>query len=111
MARTRKDYRVDAARHLYALNANRIYKGKLPAFLYAVGVLDVMIDRKGNVVSTSWSRAPEHAPAVMAEIVRTIEKASPLPVPARLGRTVYTDVWLWHKSGKFQLDSLSEGQA
>jgi hypothetical protein len=22
----------------------------------------------------------------------------------------YTDVWLWHKSGKFQLDTLTEGQ-
>jgi hypothetical protein len=23
---------------------------------------------------------------------------------------VYTDTWLWHKSGKFQLDTLTEGQ-
>jgi len=22
----------------------------------------------------------------------------------------YTDVWLWHKSGQFQLDTLTEGQ-
>ena len=29
---------------------------------------------------------------------------------ARLGKVVYTDTWLWHKSGKFQLDTLTEGQ-
>jgi len=23
---------------------------------------------------------------------------------------VYSDVWLWHKSGHFQLDTLTEGQ-
>jgi hypothetical protein len=27
-----------------------------------------------------------------------------------LGKVVYSDVWLWHKSGNFQLDTLTEGQ-
>ena len=30
--------------------------------------------------------------------------------PARIGRMTYTDTWLWDKSGKFQLDTLTEGQ-
>ena len=30
--------------------------------------------------------------------------------PARMGKVVYTDTWLWHKSGRFQLDTLTEGQ-
>ena len=46
----------------------------------------------------------------MAEIVRTVKAASPFPAPAKLGNVVYTDTWLWHKSGRFQLDTLSEGQ-
>ncbi|MCC2635699.1 MAG: hypothetical protein K0S48_3585, partial [Ramlibacter sp.] len=25
-------------------------------------------------------------------------------------KVVYTDTWLWHKSGRFQLDTLTEGQ-
>jgi len=57
-----------------------------------------------------WMRAPSHAPEVMAEIERTIRQASPFPAPARLGRVVYTDTWLWDKSGQFQLDTLTEGQ-
>ena len=103
-------YRQDGATHLYGLNAERIYKGKLPPLLYAIGVLNVEIDRTGRVTRLDWLRAPRHAPEVMAEIERTVRQASPFPAPARLGKVVYTDTWLWHKSGRFQLDTLTEGQ-
>jgi len=78
--------------------------------LYAVGVLETNIDARGFVTGVRWMRAPTHAPEVMAEIERTIRLASPFPVPARLGKLTYTDTWLWHKSGQFQLHTLSEGQ-
>jgi protein TonB len=107
---TPKAYRKDAARHLYALNTPRIYKGELPPMLYAVGVLEVDVDRNGRVGKLHWMRAPKHAPEVMREIERTVHAAAPFPVPARLGRVTYTDVWLWDESGRFQLDSLTEGQ-
>jgi hypothetical protein len=109
-ARTAREYRLDAAGHLYALNPQRIFQGKLPPLLYAIGVLEVEVDARGNVISTHWMRAPSHAPEVVAEIERTVRQAAPYPVPARLGRVTYTDTWLWHKSGKFQLDTLTEGQ-
>jgi len=110
VARTPKEYRQDAARHLYQLNADRIYKGRLPPMLYAIGTLEVQVDRQGNVVGLNWMRAPKHAPEVVTEIERTARAAAPYPVPERLGRVTYTDTWLWHKSGRFQLDTLTEGQ-
>jgi len=103
-------YRGDAATHIYALNQERIWKGRLPPMLYAIGVLDVEVDGRGNVRNMSWRRAPRHAPEVIAEIERTVRSAAPFPVPARMGRVVYTDTWLWHQSGRFQLDTLTEGQ-
>ncbi len=103
-------YRADAAAHLYGLNSDRIYKGRLPPMLYAVGVLQVDVDGRGNVRDLHWMRAPRHAPEVMAEIERTVRAAAPFPAPARMGKVVYTDTWLWHKSGRFQLDTLTEGQ-
>jgi hypothetical protein len=109
-ALTPRAYRRDAASHLYAKNADRIYRGKLPPQLYAIGVLQVEVDNKGRVTSTSWMRAPKHAPEVMAEIEQTVRAAAPYPVPVRMGRVTYTDTWLWHKSGTFQLDTLTEGQ-
>lgn len=109
-ATSAKDYRRDAASHLYAHNANRIFKGQLPPMLYAIGVLEVEVDRNGRVLATHWLRAPKHVPDVIAEIERTVRQAAPYPVPSRMGRVTYTDTWLWDESGKFQLDTLTEGQ-
>lgn len=109
-AATPLDYRRDAAHHLYGQNAHRIYKGKMPPLLYAIGVLQVEVDDQGRVTSTHWMRAPSQAPEVVAEIERTVRMAEPFPAPVRMGRVTYTDTWLWHKSGYFQLDTLTEGQ-
>ena len=53
-------------------------------------------------------RKPSHAPEVVAEIERSVRAAAPFP---SAGKSVtYTDTWLWDKSGRFQLDTLTEGQ-
>ena len=109
-ATTPRAYRSDGATHLYGLNSARIYKGRMPPLLYAIGVLNVEIDQVGRVTKLDWMRAPKHAPEVIAEIERTVRSAAPFPAPARMGKVVYTDTWLWHVSGKFQLDTLTEGQ-
>ena len=103
-------YRADAAGHIYAMNGERIWKGRLPPLLYAIGVLQVEVDGRGNVRNMSWMRAPKHAPEVIAEIEKTVRDAAPFPMPARMGKVIYTDTWLWHQSGQFQLDTLTEGQ-
>jgi protein TonB len=107
---TPRAYRQDAASHLYGQNAPRIFKGRLPPLLYAIGVLQVEVDRDGHVQKMNWMRAPKHAPEVMAEIERTVRAAAPFPAPVRMGKVVYTDTWLWDRSGRFQLDTLTEGQ-
>ena len=103
-------YRRDAARHIYEANGPRIYTGMLPPVLYAIGTLQVNLDARGKVVSMHWMRAPKHAPEVIAEIERTVLAASPFPAATRLGTVTWTDTWLWDKSERFQLDTLSEGQ-
>ncbi len=85
-ATSAKDYRLDAATHLYRKNAARIYHGKLPPMLYAVGVLQTDIDRHGGVTRTRWLRPPKHAPEVIAEIEKMVRLTAPYPAPARLGR-------------------------
>lgn len=110
LARDHKAYRKDAAGHLYGTHAQRIYKGRMPPLLEAVGVLNVDIDKTGAVKAIHWMRAPRHVPHVMTEIERMVKAAAPYPVPQHLRQVTYTDTWLWHKSGKFQLDTLTEGQ-
>ena len=51
-ARNAHEYRVDAAKHLYKLNGARIFKGRMPPMLYAVGVLDIEVDKQGQVSRT-----------------------------------------------------------
>lgn len=109
-ARDAKAYRRDAAAHLYARQAEQLYKGRLPPMLYAVGVLQVDIGRHGEVLDLHWQRAPRHAPEVMDAIERMVRAAAPYPALRHMNRVTYTDVWLWDRSGRFQLDTLTEGQ-
>ena len=109
-ATNEKAYRQDGARAIYAAYPDSIYKGKLPPLLYAVAVVETELDSSGNVRDVRMVRAPSHAPEITAKIRDLIRKASPLPAPSRIGATKYTDVWLFDKSGKFQLDTLTEGQ-
>jgi len=110
LARNAKDYRKDAASHLYAQHRERVFKGRLPPMLEAVGVVHVEIDQRGGVKAVNWQRAPRHAPQVMREIERMVRAAAPYPAPVHMSQVTYTDVWLWHRSGRFQLDTLTEGQ-
>ncbi len=109
-ATSARAYRRDGAQHIYSLNQHRIYPGQMPPLLQAVGVMQVELDARGHIRRLEWMRAPKHVPAVMAEIERTVRAAAPFPAPRRLGSVVYTDTWLWDKSGRFQLDTLTEGQ-
>jgi hypothetical protein len=110
LADNQADYRLDAASHLYDMNSARIFKGVLPHFLYAIGVVQVQVDGKGQLTGLNWLRAPVHAPEVIAEIERTVRRAAPFPAPVHMGSATYIETWLWDASGNFQLHTLSEGQ-
>jgi protein TonB len=105
-----KAYRKDAARHIYALNKDQIYKGKLPPLVHAIVVTEVDVDANGKVGNINLIRTPSHAPDVTARVQQLIHAASPMPAPQRMGGVKYMDVWLVDKSGRFQLDTLTEGQ-
>lgn len=110
MADSPKAYKVDAARHVYKAYANQIYKGKLPPLVHAIVVLEVDLDASGKVRDINMIRVPTHAPDVTARVKEMIQKVSPMPAPSRLGGVKFTEVWLVDKSGRFQLDTLTEGQ-
>ncbi|RYF66405.1 MAG: hypothetical protein EOO29_38830 [Comamonadaceae bacterium] len=103
-------YRKQGAQHLYKAYAKQIYKGKIPPLVYAVVVVETDVDAQGNVRLVTYSRTPSHAPEVPPKIAEMIRAASPLPAPGRIGAHTYVDTWLWDKSGRFQLDTLTEGQ-
>lgn len=103
-------WRKQGAQHIYKRYASKIYKGKIPPLVYAVVVVETDVDAQGRVVNVTFSRTPSHAPEVPPQIAELIKEASPFPNPGRLGAHTYVDTWLWDKSGKFQLDTLTQGQ-
>ena len=111
MASTPREYRLDVARHIYASYPKRIYHGRLPPLIHAVVVLETTVDAHGVPRDVKVVRGPSHAPDVTAAVREMTLRVSPLPVPSRLGGPVrYTEIWLVHKDGRFQLDALTEGQ-
>jgi hypothetical protein len=103
-------YRKDAARHLYDSYAANVLKGKVPAYVYAVMVTDTEVDAQGNVLSVRVVRAPSEADEVVPWVLAMIRRASPLPALLHLKGTRYVDIWLVDENGRFQLDTLTEGQ-
>ncbi len=110
VAHTPAEYRLLAARHVYEQHAAQLFSGPMPPLLQAVGVLDIEIDAQGEVRGLNWLRAPTHAPEVVRQIEQLVHRAAPYPAPVNLRSVTYTDTWLWHHSGRFQLHTLSEGQ-
>jgi hypothetical protein len=105
------EYRIDAARHIYAAYPMRVYRGRLPPLLYGIIMLETELDASGQVLNVSVVRKPaadEVAPWVLA----MVRRAAPYPAPASMpGATVrFTETWFVDKSGLFQLFSLTEGQ-
>jgi TonB family protein len=103
------NYKRDAAKHLYATYPMRVYKGRMPPLLYGVAIVETDVDADGAVVDVRLRRPPG-APEVGPWILQMIRKAGPFPPPAKLGKMTYVDIWLVHKGGNFQLDTLTEGQ-
>ncbi len=109
-AKTEREYRKDGARHLYAAYKRQIHKGKMPPLLYGVAIIETEIGAGGEVQGVRVVRQPAAA-EVGPWAVEMIKKASPFPAPlAKMGTVKYTDIWLVDKSGRFQLDTLTEGQ-
>ncbi|MEO7851283.1 MAG: hypothetical protein ABIR94_03365 [Rubrivivax sp.] len=105
-----KGYRKDAAAHLYSAFPDRVWHGRMPPLLHAVLVIDTEVDAQGAVRSLRVVRAPAGAKEVTPWVLGLVRRATPLPPPRGLGHVTYREVWLVHRSGRFQLDALSEGQ-
>ena len=105
-----RSYRLDGAHHIYESYPHRVYRGKLPPLMHAIVVVETVLDENGQVKEINVLRAPSHAPEVTAAVREMIQRVTPFPTPARLGAVTWTETWLVDRSGRFQLDALSEGQ-
>ena len=105
------DYRIAVARHLYEQHLDHVHDGKLPPLLHAVAAIRTTVDAGGRVTRIQVTRRPAAAPEVPAWIERLIRAAEPLPKPPGGRRIEYQEIWLVTDQGRFQLHTLSDGQA
>jgi hypothetical protein len=111
-ARNAGDYRIEAARHLYMRYWPQVLDGKLPPMLHAVAAFRTTIDSRGRITDLRITRYPASAHEVVPWVQRMVYAAEPYPPPPRgMKSVVYPEVWLVTAEGKFQLHTLSEGQA
>ena len=105
------EYRIHAARHIYARYPMRVHRGKLAPLLHGVAIIDTEIDKDGQVVQVNIVRQPA-AKEVAAWAAELIRRAAPFPAPVAIpdGKVVYREIWLVNAAGNFQLDTLTEGQ-
>ena len=103
-------YRLDAARYVYDSYPARIFHGRLPPLIHAVVVVETTVDGNGRTTEVRVIRGPSHAPDVTKAVIEMIRRVSPLPTPTNPGGYRFTETWLVHKDGRFQLHTLSEGQ-
>lgn len=106
-----RDYRIDAAKHVYACYPMRVYRGKLPPLLYGVMMVETEIGATGEVVNVSVVRKPA-ADEVAPWVIAMIKRAAPFPTPGKHpgGTVKFTETYFVDKSGLFQAYSVTEGQ-
>jgi protein TonB len=107
------DYKTQVARHVAEHNPDRVYAGTLPAMLPAVVVLEITVDRDGQVadVAVQRSRDPDASQIALA----SVRRSSPLPAPQQLARETgtltFSETFLFADSERYQLRSLAGPQA
>jgi periplasmic protein TonB len=109
-AQTLADYRRDAAQHLYGLFPLKVYRGKVPPLVHAIAITETDIDAEGRILAVRLTREPAAAKDVGPWVMALLRRVGQLPAPSLLGPLTYTEIWLIDKSGRFQVDSLTEGQ-
>jgi periplasmic protein TonB len=109
-ARSDQEYRRDAARRVYEAFPGHIHKGKLPPLMYAIALTETDVDAEGRVVDVRLTREPAAAKEVGPWVVALLRQIARFPAPLHMARATYKEIWLVDKSGKFQVDTLTEGQ-
>ena len=102
------DYKTQVAHHVADHNPERTYTGTLPPMLPAIVVLEITVDRDGQLadVAVQRSRDPDASEIALA----SVRRSAPLPPPPT-GRLTFSETFLFADSERYQLRSLAGPQA
>jgi protein TonB len=107
------DYKLQVARHVIEHNPGHTYTGTLPPLLPAIVVLEITVDRDGQLadVTVQRSRDPDASQVALA----ALRGSTPLPRPHQLaqstGKLTFSETFLFADRERYQLRSLAGPQA
>ena len=107
------EYKELVARKIMATSPDLTFKGKLPSMLTAIVVLDIAIDRHGELVSVHVHRAPDQQSSDLAQAA--VRRAAPYLQPGKLlsgqhKALTFSETFLFNRDYQFQLRTLSGPQ-
>jgi len=106
-------YKTHVARHVLARNAERTFSGRLPPLLPAIVVVNITVDKEGQLtdVRVQRSRDPDASRVALASMLRS----GPLPRPeglvaANTEAVSFSETFLFDRDYRFQLRTLAGPQ-
>ena len=106
-------YKASVARHILERNADRTFSGQLPPMLPAIVVVNITVDKDGQLtdVQVQRSRDPDATRVALASMLRS----GPLPRPegllaANSGAMTFSETFLFDRDYRFQLRTLAGPQ-
>ena len=107
------DYKTQFARHVVEHNPERTYSGTLPPLLPAIVVLQITVDRNGQLANVEVQRSRNAAASEVA--LASVRRSTPLPAPQQLtqpaDKLTFLETFLFADGERYQLRSLAAPQA
>jgi periplasmic protein TonB len=106
------DYKAQVAQHVLQHNPERSFNGKLPPMLPAVVVLEITVDRDGQLADVAVQRSRDPDASQIA--LDSMRRSTPLPPPQQLaqatGKLTFSETFLFADANRYQLRSLAGPQ-
>jgi len=106
-------YKAEVAQHVVQHNPEHNFSGQLPPLLPAIVVLEITVDRDGQLANVAVQRSRN--PSASEVALAAMRRSTPLPKPQQLaqatGKLTFSETFLFADSERYQLRSLAGPQA
>jgi periplasmic protein TonB len=108
-----EQWKRQAAERIHAANSRELFEGRPHHLLQGVIVVDVTVDKGGNVTRAKIVRSPG-IPKLNNMVQASLKTASPLPAPppalVKTGAMTYSETWLFTNDTKWRVRTLTVPQ-
>jgi periplasmic protein TonB len=108
-----EQWKRQAAERIHAANAKQLFEGRPHHLLQGVIVVDVTVDKNGQVTRSRIVRSPGIS-KLNNMVQASLKTASPLPAPppalVKTGAMTYSETWLFTNDSKWRVRTLTVPQ-